>query len=290
MELFNKNINECNSTYKKVRDGEHPMEVSGRNLCNSLWSVFEAFSDDHFVNQFSIDFYARFWEMDLTCAFIEKGFCVSCPKPGPDISINVEGKTIWIEAIAPGNGSGDDKVPEIITGITRQTPEDQIILRLTSAISKKHKKYKKYLENGLVAPDEPYIIAINGSQVWSSKAEDDPPRIVRTVFPIGQQYVDFGQETGSGFEFRPKVYNAKGADIFTDIFLDPGFEGVSAVLFSNSDCCNRPEHTGDEFILVHNPMAKNKLKEGLLKWGREYIAEIIDESNCRLRWNNYKNA
>jgi hypothetical protein len=199
-------------------------------------------------------------------------------------------KKIWIEAIAPGNGSGDDEVPEIITGITQQIPEDQIILRLTSAISEKHKKYKKYLENGLIAPDEPYIIAINGCQIWSSKAEDDPPRIVRAVFPIGQQYVDFGQKAGSGFEFRSKVYNAKGADIPTDIFLDPAFEGVSAILFSNSDCCNRSEHSGDEFILVHNLMAKNKLKEGLLQWGREYIAEIIDESNCRLRWNNYKNA
>lgn len=169
MELFKEDITATDPAYENVRGGNHPMEVFARNLCNRLWETFEPLADPHFVNEFSIEFNARFWEMDLTCAFIEKGYEVCCPKPGPDICLNHKGTNVWVEAIAPGNGTGADYVPELTLGIAQAVPDEQLILRLTTALDAKRKQYVKYIDDGIISKEEPYVIAINGCQLNSSR-------------------------------------------------------------------------------------------------------------------------
>lgn len=293
MELFRAGFAAPDPAYNNIRDGESHWDISGRDLCNKLWKVFEPLADKHFMGQFAIDFDARFWEMDLTCAFIEKSFNVNCPKPGPDICIDFDGWKLWVEAIAPGDGGGADQVPgySMGTGIAQPVPDGKIILRLTSAIVEKHDKYLSYLEKGIISDSEPYIIAINGSQIKSSRSDFNPPRVVRAVFPIGNEYLTFDKVSGnvvdSGFEYKASVRKENGTEIPIDIFLNPKFEGVSAVLFSNSDCCNRPEITGMDYVLIHNPLAKNKISEGLIKFGCEYIAEVKNGTEYELRCNKY---
>ncbi len=294
MELFIPGIKAPDKAYNNIRDSQRSMAVSGKKVCERLWDIFEPHADHNFVEQFQKDFYARFWEMDLTCALIEKGYDISCPKPGPDICINQQGARIWIEAIAPNSGTGPDQVPEIELDIVQSTPDAQIILRLTSAIAEKHVKYIKYLADGVVAENEPYIIAINGSNINLSLGDSTPPRIVKSVFPIGNQYVTLNKETleivGDGFEFKQAVSKQNGTDIPIDVFLNPKFEGISAVLYSNTDCANRPENTGNDYITVHNPLARNPMNEGYLKFGREFIACKYEDSECRLRWNDHKTS
>ncbi|MHC5825466.1 MAG: hypothetical protein ACYT04_58860, partial [Nostoc sp.] len=51
------------------------------------------------------------------------------------------------------------------------------------------------------------------------------------------------------------------------------YDGISAVLYSCVDVLNRPQEFGDDFVLLHNPLAKNKLERGFIKLGREYWVE-----------------
>lgn len=291
MTLFKSEIEVRDPAYENIRDGDHPLEVRARDLCNALWVVFEPYSDSHFLDEIAKSFDERFWEMDLSCALITAGYNVECPKPGPDICLRDNEKKIWIEAICPGNGAGKDRVPDRQTGAVQAIPDEQIILRLTSSIAEKHTKYLAYVRDGIVGPDEPYVIAVNACQITCARLDFEPPRIVRTLFPIGAEYLTIDRETGelikNEFVFKREIKKVNGTGIPIDIFLDPQLEGVSAVLFSVTDCCNRPNNIGDDFVLVHNPLAKNPINEGFLKFGREFIAEEHGETERRLRWNNY---
>lgn len=279
-DFFRNDIKIEDDAYGKIRDGKHPKEVFARNLCNVLWRKFEPYSDRHFIEQSAIDFYARFWEMNLTVSLIEQGFSIECPKPGPDVCLKLDNLNIWIEAIAPKEGLGVDKVPKVEFDVVQSIPDDKIILRYTSAISEKYKKYQEYLKKGTVSENEPYVIALNGCQVPDSTVEYSLPRILRSVFPIGNMYISIDPKTGKkvngGFKNRFSVKKENGSNVNTNHFTDQNFSGVSAVLFSCSDCFNRV-HSVNDWIIVHNPMAKNPLPIKYISCSQEYAAELRKE-------------
>lgn len=248
--LFLNGDTDFDPVYKAIRDSENPCDKKGKQFCIDLWEIFEQFSDDHFVSQIQKDFHARFWEMYLTCTLIEKGYQVTCPKPGPDILLSCNQSSMWIEAIAPTSGDIElkDSVPEITMGSVQNVPNDQVILRYRSAIAVKSEKYKEYVKKGIVNESDQFVIAINGCRVNNSRTDYDPPRIVRAVFPIGDEYITIDKFTGksldSGFLFKKSISKSSGSKIPIDIFLDKSHSFLSGVIFSLSDCCNRPEKNG----------------------------------------------
>ena len=133
------------------------------------------------------EFSSRFWEIYLVTSFLEDGFCLVEKKnpEGPDIKIKLGDRIIWVEAVVPGPGGemNNDRVPDLEYGVARDVPDEQMKLRLTNAFSKKFYKYKNYREKDLVKEEDDYVIAINGSLI--GRSERDVPRIVRTLFPIG---------------------------------------------------------------------------------------------------------
>ena len=289
MELFESGITAPDQIYNNIRDGHHPKEVSAKQLAISLWHRYQPYADSNFLEDIKIDFDSRFWEMDLTCCLMDYGFTVESENHGPDIKITNRIHPIWIEAIAPGNGL--EGLPDSVPQMNRATmaspvPDDQIILRLTGAIDEKHKKYKKYIEDSIVSDADPYVIAINVGKISGARSDFEPPRIIRSVFPIGNEYVEFDPRTsehfGGGFQYKPSVSKANGTNIPIDIFLDPQFEGISAVFCSSSDCCNRTEVNGANYIIVHNPMAKNPLPHGSIPIGTEYIPVLVNEEQYQL--------
>jgi hypothetical protein len=106
------------------------------------------------------NFYQRLWELHLGCTLIQQKYHLQNVgnKGGPDLLINFNHKKIWIEAIAPSVGTGKDTVPSIqwnsveAHGISwaSEIPEEKIILRFTAAIKEKWRKYKRYLEKGII--------------------------------------------------------------------------------------------------------------------------------------------
>lgn len=271
-ELFRKNIEASHPAYIRIRDGKDESEVAARALCEKLWTNFEPYSDQHFLDEFARDFDARFWEMDLTVAFLEDGHKITCPKPGPDVCIE-DNRKIWVEAIAPKAGNGTDKVPPMKFGEAQTVPNDQIILRYTSAIVDKFERYKRYLASEIISGDDSYIIAINGCQIPCARFDHEPPRIVRSVFPFGDEYITIDKSTGEtreiGFEFRASITKHSGSEIPIDLFLQKEFAGISAVIFSCTDCCNRPVE-GNDWIVVHNPLAINPIRHGIFPCFKEY--------------------
>ena len=122
--------------------------------------------------------------MYLVTSFLEDEFCLLKKKPeGPDIKIKLGDRTIWVEAVVPGPGTNNDRVPDLEYGVAREVPDEQMKLRLTNAFSEKFYKYKNYREKDLVKEEDDYVIAINGSLI--GRSERDVPRIVRILFPIG---------------------------------------------------------------------------------------------------------
>jgi len=274
-------------TYIFIRDNPHPRPQAVRGLVEELWAKYWPYADDDFYRDIPLYFAPRFWEMDLACELMAKGLVVEERKGhGPDIPLVVEGRRVWVEAIAATDRTGDDRSQELpYTRVSRAEPrphlpaidfagEGGIILRLRNAIEEKSRKYKKYLADGIVKAGEPYVIAVNGSQIDAAIVEDDVPWIVRSVYPIGETKWDLYLETETfteRHEHRPAVVKAKGASVATDIFLTDEYAGISGVVYSRINAQNRDRG----YVHVHNLRATNGLNRGWLKLGTEYWPDCL---------------
>jgi hypothetical protein len=72
----------------------------------------------------------------------------------------------------------------------------------------------------------------------------------------------------------PDISKASGSFIRTDIFSNPHYENISAVLFSNVDAANSTEAVGYDFIAVHNPSTCKPLPNDFLNFGCDFGAKL----------------
>ena len=56
----------------------------------------------------------------------------------------------------------------------------------------------------------------------------------------------------------------------TDVFLNPQYSGISALISSAADVYNHPAGLGEDFHFIHNALASNPLPKGWLPLGKEY--------------------
>jgi hypothetical protein len=127
--------------YNVIRD--EPIFSQDKAFIEEMWSDYKQYADRHFLLESRKNFKQRIWEMYLTCSLIAKGFSITSDDKGPDIRILKEGVVIWIEAVAPKAGTGNDAVTELQPQTIREVPDDQIKLRYRSAIEEKYNnKYR----------------------------------------------------------------------------------------------------------------------------------------------------
>jgi type I restriction enzyme S subunit len=285
-DLFINGIQAANETYNACRDNAGPYETQLRSFMRSLWREYRPFADSNFRQHMLVDLDARFWEMYLACTLLENSLPLLRRTEGPDISIKHDVGRIWVEAVAPTSGadSNPDRVPSMKPGIATIIPEEKIILRLRAAIREKYdSKYHDYVNKGLVKPTDPYVIAINSCKIGPAIMETDTPRILQAVFPIGNWQVTIDRKTGiaidTGHQIRSRIRRAGGAEVRTDVFLDPEYSNLSGVVYSHTSVRAYPfaKRMGQDFIFIHNPLAINKLRHGFLKVGREYVATENDD-------------
>ena len=294
--LFDLPGDDWDPLYLAIRDSDHPSAVETRQFVDGLWGRYESLADPHFKNEIGSQFQPRFWEMYLACTLLAHSFKISSSDVGPDFCMSVGDMRIWIEAIAPGPGApcSADRVPDIVliseSGIAQSVPDEQIVIRYCGAIKEKFRKYSEYLSNGIIGSSDPYVIAINSGTIRLARPELNIPRIVKAVFPIGHLQVTMSRETGevvdTGYQARTEIPKASGAAVETTIFIDPGFAGISAVLYSPIDAVNQTERMGDDFVFVHNPLASNPIPRDLIRMGIEYWAEDRGENYelCDKNW------
>ena len=87
------------------------------------------------------------------------------PQAGPDILLECDGSRIWVEAVVATNGSPGrpDSVVEPNQDDSGKIPEEKLVLRYANAISKKCRKYRRYLRDGIIHKSDAFVIAINGA-------------------------------------------------------------------------------------------------------------------------------
>ena len=196
--------NPTNPIYTRLRD--NPSFAKQKHFCEALWCDFNKLADTEFIQNMGIQFHERFWEMYLGATLLSLGFQMTSADEGPDLQIITKSGPVWVEAVAPNDGSGPDKVYDVHNA-TIGVPEDEILLRLRNAIWEKHdKKYKGYISKNTISSDSPYVIAINGYDISHSNDDEHPTYITRALFGIGNQYGVLNMKTGEIVDegYRPK--------------------------------------------------------------------------------------
>ena len=270
----------CAPGYKNVRDEPHYSDF--KNFVESLWKIYKPYADKHFQSDAAIHFQERFWEMYLGATFLKHRFTINRGgDKGPEFYLSNTPKKIWIEAITPGHGNGPDayELPKTPgnSPVAFTVPTNEIILRLRNAIWEKKRKYESYVADGVVSADDVYIIAINSKRIDTIVLSADLPNIVKSVYPFGDLVVILDRVTlkieDEVHEYKDTVKKKSGSLVSTSIFLGDDYAGISAVIYSDVDCANKPDALGSDFLLVHNARATNKLDLGTFKFGYEYWIE-----------------
>ena len=296
--LFNFKGDRLDPAYSNTRDLDYPHVVATRVEAEVFWERYEPFADADFIEAFARNTEQRFWEMYLACALMDMGHELlpkrAVKQGGPDICFKSEGLRVWVEAIVPGIGDSrnPDRIPDLRPGIGGRVPVDQIVLRYAHALSTKLRRFEDYRKKGIIEPADACFIAVSGAGLGPGRGVGPGmPYIVRTVFPLGNQYATWSKETknvvDSGYEISWSVPRASGNEVETGVFLLDGYSSISGVIFGPKGLANTPSLLGTNLITIHNPKASVPARHGLIPRGAEYWAEDTGE-NYTLRSRQFE--
>ena len=160
----NEEMKKIKKKYSRYRYDEYYI-VSGcsksrREKFDKLWNVFKLYADKHFPKQYKYQFHQRSWEMYVSCVLLNNNLSIKSLGEGPDFVVS---DNHYVECVACNNAKvgKPDYVPELRYGVEQDVSVDKIIMRVTSVIEDKYKKYKGWIEKGIISKDKPYVIAIN---------------------------------------------------------------------------------------------------------------------------------
>lgn len=268
--------------YREIRAAEYPIERAAKIFVEQLWTRTGEYLDAEVQACAPREFLARFWEMYVADALLASGLPLVKTRDrnlrlgGPDILI--ADPQAYVECIVATAGVGPDAVEPPKPFVVTRVPRERIILRIRAAIHEKLKKYNRYIERGVLTENDPYVIAINGFSIPMARGEPVMPYVVAAVLPFGQQqyHLDSSFEVvESSFEQEYELLKASGSPVATDIFLTEDHAGISAVVYGRVDAANHADPAGSEFIIVHNPTAKNPLLRDILPGYLEF--SVVDE-------------
>ncbi len=258
-----------------------------RQWIEAKWKEYQQFADKDFASEFKKHLRQRAWELSLGITLhkrwtLQPEFKSKHKGAGPDFktlcNVSEVAQTVWIEAIAVEKGKSINKVPEMVLNGVACLPEDKMLLRLTNGLDEKYRKYVKYVENNVVGTDDPYVIAINRSEL--EHLDPQLPLILKCLFRLEHQVLFVGSgrllnDTERFWTIRDQIMK-NGSPISMGFFDDPKYSGISAVIYVVTDIINSPllsEEMGDNFTIILNPHAKNPLPEELLTFGKIWRKE-----------------
>jgi hypothetical protein len=262
--------------YANVRDSTSEICQRAREFTEFLWERYHSFADPNFRTDAKNHFLQRFWEMYLYCSLAERGFN---PKrvghEGPEFYFEYGTKKIWVEAIAPGPGTGEDAVPENPgDGEVRSVPTEKILLRFTHAMRDKLAKYKKDLAKGIVSSTDSVLLCINSRGIPDAPYGDDLPYFVKAFLPLGNLQVSINLKTMEAtrveHQFRGIIQKAIGSPVSTENFMQDEMSPFVAVLHSSVDCANNPTWLGGDFSILHNPKGSIVVDDELFSWAEQF--------------------
>lgn len=256
------------------------------------WDSYHPFADSNFEKEVKTQFAQRTWELHLAAVIRERGLTLAKTYgTGPDLDVR-ESKSgtrlTWIEAIAVEKGNGADRVPDMVLNNVGRYPERQMLLRLTSALREKQVKCEKYFKKSIVDQSDRYVIAVNSAKL--EHPDPEMPLILKVLFGIGHFTIMLDKsgkrrpDNENHWQYRPEVSKATGANVTSEFFLNSENAGISAVLYCNYDVLNSVKNgavPGSDFVLVHNPFARNPLPYGALPCGEEWRYDMHNSTAHR---------
>ncbi len=291
--------------YALLRDHPDPEFAAARVHIESLWEAFAPHADPDYCIDARVHFRARFWELYLFSVLRAAELQPSGQRGGgPDLILATPSGRAFVEAIAPGVGDKEDRVPDeeygeivelpgdewLLRGGVVELPHRQLLLRLTAAIREKSQKAARYLAKGMVAADEPFIIAINGAVNGYAMTDCrtpkhlQVPRIVQVLYGVGDHTLSFddrGQVRSHGFTARSSIPKRSGAEVPSGLFRSDSHAHVSGVIFG-LEYARSFDLSGRNLLLVHNPFARCPWPRGVLRLGVEYWLQ-----GTTIRWTDW---
>lgn len=294
VQLINPDFKATDIRYKHIQNMRESLKPPSLALdsVEQLYKITRDLLDAKFKAQIKHDFAACYSEMYFA-ATLRNRLKLRLTHPsdkGPDLFI--DDLDCWAEVTTAGDGQegNENSVPQIVVGKGQSFPEDQVILRLTNAFISKARIIEGYIDKQIIQPDQKVIICISGG--WMSECMPmypvgGYPQIVKALLPIGDLELRINRDTkkiiDQEYQYRDNVTKkAKNGHIpiSTQFFLDPYYSFVSGVLYSHANAFDPIEldKLGCDFFFVHNPLAKNKIVEGAIKCGQEYVVQADAES------------
>lgn len=279
--------------------GDHPRTVAIRRYLADTCTDFvnRKLADPKFLNELASGSDQKFWACisEALVAGRLQDKCFGTRKTrgeGPDFLVMNGTRRVWIEVVCPEpvRVPSEWLNPELGKGIN--FPHEEILLRWTSAIKAKAEALigssdgtqAGYISSGVIAPDDAYVIAVNGCRLRSGPFPalfgiSQFPFAAEAVFPIGPYQLRIDRETlevvDHGHQHRPYVLNHNGAKVPAYTFLDPRFSPVSAIWavdLNGGSAIGNSQPTA----VIHNPNATNQLSLGFLPADDEYVATAHD--------------
>ncbi len=212
----------------------------------------------------------------MTVALMDAGFTpIKLADEGPEFFVELDGRRVWIEAIAPRGGHGPDKVLEFPPGTAFNVPTEQVLLRYTHALAEKRTKYLRDVEKGIVRSDDSYVVAINCREIPHARYGGVIPYALQAFLPFGPLTADYDLQTGKiinrYFTKRESISKLKGTKIPTTAFLDPSYACISAIIHSAVDAANAPVVFGEDLFILHNPIASRPIPTATFSRWRQYV-------------------
>jgi hypothetical protein len=274
-----------NVVYQTLFNASQRRAAIARETCELLWQDFHDLADTNFVDVLPYDFHRRWFEMYLGVALRRAGLDVTAPKPGPDFRIAVDGRPVYIEAIAPtpGHPLHADAVQQPVYTDANGNPVVAAVPRLADAFRKKADVFDRYRSKGYVKQGDSCIIAINLRDVPHAWA-DAEEFWFRALYGVGDRFVVIdraGGATMAGREHRGLLNRAGGAVEDVAPLLNTDRAGISGVLGSAADVGNVPNPLGDDFLLMAHATPQSSYPHGFIRRGAE-IALRADQGE---RWS-----
>ena len=212
--------------------------------------------------------------------YIPKNLTRASGQHGPDFAIQHGDKTIWIEAVVPS----PEGVPAEWLELPRQNeikarsmPDTERVLRCTSAICDKQKKFTEYQAKSIISPNDCTVIAVNICRLSDLDIDGNGisrcPLSMEALFGIGPIAVPILEDRTLGVAQnipRYAIRKPSGKEVETVNFFSSTFANVSAVLQAHQrDLHQKP------LILatIHNPLATNPLPRGIFHAHKEFVAK-----------------
>jgi len=259
--------------YTAIRDRSEFKKC--KKYIEELWSFYHHLSDQHFLSDAKSHFVERLWEMYLAKALSNSNHKISSGgSTGPDFKINFHSTTFWVEATAPGSGSGNDAVPDLAINQVNDVPEEQIMLRLSNSITNKVAKWRQWYPKIKRTGNNVFVIAINTCKIESIQFDYEPPFIVKVLYSIGPQKMSIDKitlkVTSTSYNKRSELKKKSGATVNSSLFLTKEYSDISAIIYTNHNMLSPSFIEGSDFRIIHNINAKKPLPDDFFKLGWEY--------------------